>query len=386
MEFIRNCKTILHNAFFGKDRNVKIRYSILFFRICNNGINISTLLKEKFEERMIARWVYLVLPILFEGILFAAMIITGVFYKPGKFSYLRDVSNSFVLTVLFLLSYYLPGYYNNKVEYCFRSCIDDEYKKKLVTDDYYERNEQRRYYRFILDLIALAVGAGAGIGFLIKAGSSESAFWIRELYENNIIGIALYSLFLTFTWYHSLLLLGMVLSGGFAIHGLLKEDKIKYSIRDYNRNESIRTILDISICNFSYGLFYIGGSIVFIVNDNVSSRFLNVESAFSNPLLSLGLICFVLAIVLLTFVPLQTLYEYMAHRRTELLKDLDERIEQTTDADMIICLENEKKEIATSGVLFTTLSNRIVILLSLMIPIIGVILQIIQLLVDVLKK
>ena len=148
----------------------------------------------------------------------------------------------------------------------------------------------------------------------------------------------------------------------------------------------LRTILDISICNFSYGLFYIGGSIVFIVNDNVSSRFLNVESAFSNPLLSLGLICFVLAIVLLTFVPLQTLYEYMAHRRTELLKDLDERIEQTTDADMIICLENEKKEIATSGVLFTTLSNRIVILLSLMIPIIGVILQIIQLLVDVLKK
>ena len=92
-----------------------------------------------------------------------------------------------------------------------------------------------------------------------------------------------YTLFLGITWYHSLSILGMALSGGAIIYWCIKSGHIIYNNEDYNKNLSITKALDILIVIFSYGLFYIVCSVLFILNDKIAANPpINVVNAFAN--------------------------------------------------------------------------------------------------------
>ena len=107
-----------------------------------------------------------------------------------------------------------------------------------------------------------------------------------------------YTLFLGVTWYHSLSILGMALSGGAIIYWCIKSEYIRYNKEDYNKNLSITKALDILIVIFSYGLFYIVCSVLFILNDKIAANPpINVVNAFANDANALILIVVVFLIV-----------------------------------------------------------------------------------------
>lgn len=125
-----------------------------------------------------------------------------------------------------------------------------------------------------------------------------------------------YTLFLGVTWYHSLSILGMALSGGAIIYWCIKSEYIRYNKEDYNKNLSITKALDILIVIFSYGLFYIVCSVLFILNDKIAANPpINVVNAFANDANALMLIVVVFLIVVLVYIPLHTLMKILGNTR-----------------------------------------------------------------------
>ena len=182
------------------------------------------------------------------------------------------------------------------------------------------------------------------------------------------------------TWYHSLSILGMALSGGAIIYWCIKSEYIRYNKEDYNKNLSITKALDILIVIFSYGLFYIVCSVLFILNDKIAANPpINVVNAFANDANALMLIVVVFLIVVLAYIPLHTLMNFMHDKKKELINQLNSEI-QRADQEEKSQLVKERNDIIAQGAVSTTFFNKMILILSVVLPLIAVIFQGIELL------
>ena len=71
-------------------------------------MNLFVFLKGKYGESLILKWVYLIIPIVYEVGVFLIVIMDGVFFDQNNefFSYTRDISNSVVM--------HIPGKQHNR--------------------------------------------------------------------------------------------------------------------------------------------------------------------------------------------------------------------------------------------------------------------------------
>ena len=74
--------------------------------------NIVCVLREKLEGSVIKRWLFISIPIFFYAVNIYIIISQDAFWnKCIKLSFVKDMSNSLVLTVLFFISYFLSYYF-----------------------------------------------------------------------------------------------------------------------------------------------------------------------------------------------------------------------------------------------------------------------------------
>ena len=114
--------------------NKCIKRNFFLFVTFSKSMNMFVILRNKLDDSVIKRWLYLTIPVAYEVGVFLVIIFDGVLIDSNDefFSYSRDISNSVVMSFLFLLSYYVSGYYYNKVISAMKYCVrDDDLKKEL---------------------------------------------------------------------------------------------------------------------------------------------------------------------------------------------------------------------------------------------------------------
>ena len=132
------------------------------------------------------------------------------------------------------------------------------------------------------------------------------------------------------------------------------------------------------LCTFSYGLFYIGGSILFIFNDKVAAE-QEVYNTFSDDIPALCLVITVLLLVVIAYIPLQELINFMKRNKKELILYYENQIKDAPSEEEKEGLIQKRNTIIDKPVISTTISNKLTIFASIFVPLIGVIFQGIEL-------
>lgn len=348
--------------------------SIAIFHIFET-VNIVTLARKKIANSLIRNILYIIIPILIYAGNIYNMISSNVLYgNSDKFTYINDLSNSLGLTLLYFLSYFLSGYYPQKFNEWMCFGIKADFKNNVIPAN--KKNIILHLVLLVIGVSLLGVGIASGYAFYSAAGSNKDAYWINNLSQ---FGRIYYCIFLGLTWYQSLSLLGMAISGGFTFFWSIKAEKILYIEEYYNKNDSIIKMVDILISNFSYGLFYIVGSILFILNDKVAEKNYGIKNTFYEDKPAFFLIVIVLILVILVYVPLQELLHFMKIKKEERIQDISKKIDSTNVQSEKNNLIKQRNDVVMQGLIYTSLGNKLVIVLSILIPLIGVILQGIEL-------
>lgn len=339
--------------------------------------NLVVFLHKKLGRNAINKWLFMVLPVVCYTLNLIFIITDEVFWNEKiPLSYVTDMSNSLALSVLYFISYFLSHHFPH---------LFDEWLKYGITREY--ENELREIHSapkwifclisFVLGIILFTIGFFSGRVFCVEAMNNGDRIWINYLSE---VGRFYYSIFLGITWYQSLSLLGMALMAGFVIFWCIKDKSIIYNPLDFNKNLSIVKAVDVLLCTFSYGLFYIVGSILFICNDKVAAQEpINVINAFDKNEYALILVVAVLMIVCVAYIPLQELINFMQSKKMELILRFNEKIASAASQNEKDILTEKRNDLMNQAPILTSMTNRILIVMSVLIPLIGVIFQGIEL-------
>lgn len=362
-------------------------------------INIACWLRKLTRNSYGYRMIYLSLPWVLQFINFLNMIRCNVLYSKDVpvFSYGRDVSNSVVLTGLLFISYYLSGYYTGKADeilnrddglYIKRHYISrvDELSFPLKTQKWW-----KAFWSVSLAGISIWL---SNIFFGMARMNGENAYWIAHLDQ---IGTFWYHIVLIFTWYISLCFLATVIITSLCIYLILADEALIIPKAHPNQSFGILRVTSILVNSSSYGIFYIGGAAVFIINDKLTYKQFGINNMFNKDLPSLIVFAVIMLFVILQFVPLQLMYEKLKNIKNSRLIAIDKALEEKY-AKREQCFDDEKgcysiekvyndveplkiirKELLEERTLYFSFSNKIMVTASVVIPLIGVILQLAQL-------
>lgn len=354
-----------------KENNIKkkIGLYIIIFESFKKA-NLLTFYRKKTSSSIILNWIFMAFPVLFYSINIFFFIKNNVFWnKDIELCFLKDLSNSLGLSVLYFLSYFLSWYYPRLFENWILNDVRKNYFDEVC--NYQKHIKKSKLLLLVLGVFLFVIGFLAGYSFYGTAKANGIKMWTYHL---DIISRICYCLFLGITWYHSLSLLGMAVFGGFVVFWCIKDNAINYINIDYNKNVSIINAVNILLCTFSYGLFYIVGSILFILNDKVAAE-AGVFNTFSNDIASFFLILIVLLIVFLVYIPLQELLNYMGNQKKQLINYYNNLInEEKIQKERDSIIENRNK-IIEQGLINTSLTNKLIVILSILVPLIGVFFQ-----------
>lgn len=239
----------------------------------------------------------------------------------------------------------------------------------------YQQDIKYRAKTIALGCFLIIIAFLSGYSFYSVARSNINAYWMHGL---NLSGRMYYCLFLGLTWYHSLSLLGMAISSGFVIYWTIKSDKIIFIDDDFAKNDSIIAAVDIIFTTFSYGLFYIIGAFLFIFNDRVSIHY-KVYNTFSNDLFSFLLVFIVIFLVVIAFMPLQELFVFMKNKKNTLIDFINKEIHNEKKNKYREHLITKRNNLIKQNLIDTSVTNKITFILSILIPLMGVIFQGIEL-------
>lgn len=149
------------------------------------------------------------------------------------------------------------------------------------------------------------------------------------------------------------------------------------------------------IYNISYSLFYIGGSVLFIINDNIGTILYHTNSTFANPKYAVILLTVVLSLTLFAFIPLFELKNYMNIKKNSYIKVLVNELAIQSDSyftsngmpnfenetefhfNRKTALQKELDDVITSSPILITFASRLALGSSTITPITAIIVQII---------
>lgn len=367
------------------DKRVKKTYCCyVAIRNANVIFNLRRILMDSGAKR----WLFIVIPIIAYSLNLFLIMKDNAFWceDPDYLSYAKDMSNSVALTILFFVSYYLSYYFPSLFDKWINIGIISPFKLELAKGCNGTRhpngkgavcsqilNGIKRVLLFFLKWLLLPiVGTALGVGFAMAAANGNAPIWTNAL---GTFSKLYYYAYLSLTWYLSLSVLVMALIGGFVIFWSLKAKVIEFKLFDYNHNLSIVYAVDVLLCTFSYGLLYIVGSFIFILTDNKWGKAdTNIQSVFSEDIPALILIVVILVLVAVAYVPLQELMNFMRGAKIELVNEYNKRIEEA-DGEKKEQLVQRRNQIIETPLILTSISNRIMLTSSIVIPLVGVILQ-----------
>lgn len=333
-------------------------------------INIAALLYKKMSKSLLSKWLYYTIPIIVFSVNLFCLVNKEVLYSPhNEFTYFNDLSNSLCLTLLHFLSYFLSGYYPSKLDEFVEKGINKDFFAEMA---YYSMDKKKSTFLLLLMSMALLfIGLAAGYSFYHVAESNAQAYWIHNL---DYFGRLYYCFFLGITWYHSLSLLGMALTSGFIVYKIIEYKQLIYIDDEFNKNTSIMTAIDIVLSTFSYGLFYIIGSFLFIFNDRLAEQY-GVYNTFHEDIPSIILVLVVILLVILAYLPLQELFLFMKKKKDYFISDLDNKILIEKVPEKKKELISKRNNLIKQNLIYTTITNKIIFILSVIIPAIGVTFQ-----------
>ncbi len=344
----------------------RLIYVFQTFRLANIVASSYT----RLQKSILRKWIYYTFPIIIFSINLFNLIRNEVLYAPSdKFTYFNDLSNSLCLSLLYFLSYFLSGYYPLKFDEFIKNGIDKEFFGKLT--EYSKNKKTSKFLLYLTKIILLCISVAAGYSFYSVAKSNIDAYWIYNL---DIVGRTYYCLFLGVTWYHSLSLLGMALTSGFIVYKTIESKHIIYIDDDFNKNISIMSAMDIVLSTFSYGLFYIIGSFLFIFNDRVAEKY-NVYNTFHEDLPSFILVLVITLLVVWAYLPLQELFLFMKKKKDSLVGKLNEMIVAEKNPEIKEKITIKRNNLIEQNLIYTTFTNKMIFILSVFIPSVGVIFQ-----------
>lgn len=354
-----------------KQKEDLLKKYFTYFEIFRRA-NIVCVMREKLEGNVIKRWLFISIPIIFYAVNIYVILLQDAFWNRCiKLSFVKDMSNSLVLTVLFFISYFLSYYFPS---------LFSRWKENGISKKYLNTLEihPEQWKILLVGLILLVIGILSGWSFSSVAMENGNKIWTNHL---DTFGVVMYSIFLGITWYNSISVLGMALIGGFAIFWTIRKGRLVYNLLEFDKNLSIINALNMLLCTFSYGLFYIGGSILFIFNDKVAAEN-EVYNTFSDDVPALCLVVSVLLIVVIAYIPLQEVINFMRRKKKELILYYEKQINETVSESEKERLIKKRNIIIDKPVISTTISNRLMIFASIIVPLIGVIFQGIELFQD----
>lgn len=240
-------------------------------------------------KHTITHWIYVTTPFLITGILFIIMEREAVLMMAeGKTSFLSDTSNSICMPTMLITSYFLGSIIPTWI----KRGIDNlaNYPKKDIQFKKTKKGANRVLLWGNIILLPIAI---LGSCIFVNAAQQNSDYWMTEI---SSISKFLYEVYLILCWHFSLCLLLYVLVGCYVIKKLLfnldvtpkniSHVKIALDFQDVGR--TIGTII-------SYGLLYIIGVAVIIINDITND---NLITTFDNKRYSI----FVILLILIGFV------------------------------------------------------------------------------------
>ena len=154
---------------------------------------------------------------------------------------------------------------------------------------------------------------------------------------------------------------------------------IEYIDEDFDKNASIMSAVDIVISTFSYGLFYIIGSFLFIFNDKLALMY-EVKNTFYDDSNALILVLSVSLLVIFAYLPLRKLLLFMKTKKEKLIENLNERISKEEKNNKKEKMRLERNELIKQKLIYTTITNKTIFIFSVLIPSVGVVFQGIDLL------
>lgn len=371
----------------------KMYKSIRVYEMFNRA-NIVCVLSKKQGESIFKQYIFTVIPFIFCLVDWLIMYFSKTLYNSNEktYAFIDDLSDSFGLTILFLVSYFLSGYYQRKVNDFLKYGIEDNTKK-----------QRHGTHGKLSGIICLFIGLLIGTIFFISKVKNYGIDWLREI---NVYAKLYHGLLIGITWYNSLTILGMATFAGFMVYWSVRSGKLHYIENLYNKNISIIKAFDILACTLSYGFFYIIGAVLIILNDNIATRkYDGIEGVFSAFFPATALIVFICSIVILEIIPLIRLWAYMKEKKIERIKFLNDKIEQidmftaNSYSNRQSCkiknikimkkikyrdkMYTELEEISCHGVFNDIIKSRILMFSSFIIPLTGVVIQAINVLIRI---
>ncbi len=283
------------------------------------------------------RAIYYVLPLLIVYINFAIPMYYKVFWVSGEtFTYINDWGSSFCANAFFILSYLLSPYYAEKIRNVQPIIFTESFRSRMEIARE-ERNEAKKH-DFPFLIVALGGLFGAAFFFLVcKTLPADS--WINHLPKACQI---YYILFSAVSWSIFIALLVMVFELGFISFYCANDidgDIFEFNNEEFEKNESVKELMNIIIADFSFALLYIGVAAVYIYcyirivgKIPILSQIASVGDVL---LLTFGAIILVLLIFL--FVPFKELLDYMSRKRHLAIYNYDIMAFEASD-------EEERKE------------------------------------------
>lgn len=337
-------------------------------------INLAACLHKRASKSLLNEWLYFVIPVVFFSGNILIMIINEVLYSnEDLFTYCNDLSNSLCLSFLFFLSYFLSGYFPFKFDEFIRNGINADYFNELSAA--FKALKKSKFFLVLIGVVVFVIAFKAGYAFYNVAEVNANVYWIYNLSD---FGRVYYSIFLAVTWYHSLSLLGMALSGGFLIYRVVKDKRLIYEEKFFNKNQSILNAIDIVISTFSHGLFYILGAVVIILNDKIAVKY-GIYNTFHNDIAAFILIFIILILVIVAYIPLQELMRFLKKQKDYLLLDMDKMISKEKSWDRKHEMIEERNKLLGQKLIVTSVVNKVIVILSVLVPLVGVIFQGIEL-------
>lgn len=333
-----------------------------------DSLNFTYNLRQLLRKGYVGKTIYLVLPVVMYMINIMLIIKAGVFgsvIDSGiKVSYIEDISNSFGLTVLFFLSFFLAGY--------FPKLINDNIYTIIAMEPRRLKKKNVFLLRLIILVILVIIMRNTFIGMAIN---SDGKMWVAHIH---LLTLFYYVIVVALTWYNATVSLLYVLISGGIIYRLITKEMINYEKVLFFDNAFILKFIDMLTFNISYGIFYVIGAACFVFFDQYNNFHNHIHNTFENPYIALGLMLFVIILLIMALIPYVALLQYCSHKKGDLLSMCDNEIRKNAGNEKELDKwRKKKKSIRKSRVIIT---NKAVfaIITSVVIPLIGIVTQIIQ--------
>ncbi len=330
--------------------------------------NIISRYYRNIQEGFYGQFLYIITPLLLYSVNLINLIGKGVLYRNGReFVYVNDIGNSLGLTVLFFLSYFLSGYFPKKFDEFMMHGTSQEVQNSFQE---YKNPDHFSLFRWIYQMALFGIVFAVVILFynVIK---NNDAYWMKMLDK---FGILYYCFLLGVTWYCSLTVLCMTVSAGMLIFCFLRDGQMVYREDDYNRNISVIKALDVLVCIISHGLVYISGSVIVVLNDRIAVAY-GIHYLFYNDIYVAVFALFIVCLTVLECIPLKELLEFMRTKKDEMIVRLNRQIEAEGEEVIRKSLIEKRDGFIAEKLVMTTAGNKVMIILSVMIPLAGIVLQ-----------